>query len=1153
MKEVKKTLARKFNKGRQSEYLMNEQLFNAYSSIKYVNHVGSVPQRDKQAEIVHGALWTDTSSNSLVLKRYDSKDDYWHPMFEGYYQPICSTIQPENPADGQIWIDPNGIIKYWDSLTKQWKIPYALQSNGIENTTLASNQFLIMPDMKALTNTEDDYCVPDNNVGKLFNGSYFVRFEDYIRHINEPIRITYGKEIPNVTLPVKKPCSIITEDNKEIIDNNGFIIASENLTYDVLETFGLSHLVTESMSYILTESGKKILLEESPDIQDSPTMEKGVLSWVHANPYFLSDCKKRLIKIPKSGTNAYKIETNTVNTEFYGFYSGDPNGHFLRCIKHNEENSHYRLTSKGIELLNTAMHYDYIYAITYIFSDIDTTTGNLIRGSVEIGEVNQVYIGQVAGYPLVFLDGTFQEQDRYEYDFKNGTLTFSGEEIENEMDLVVASFANILTEPTSSKPYLLTITNKDIIDRNIVIRDAYAAATVKQFKHPMVFVNGIGALFDSDYVAFDEVEINGDVITIFNFGEIAYFDNAVTKEWYITDETNDYPFVTEDGKKIITEIKMNTATVNVMIADIGDAYLDNGYVKNNEIISEHIKGDGTYLLFINGICISPKDYDVSEGRISVYGDLKNQQYVLLSLDKGMTGIELLYDNPVSYFTTRIENKNSNAVYDDCSMAVCYVADEDYEFNGILIDDNFIKTTIDKNESYTTGQILNVLTIDENGGSKYEYMIYNHDGKQKWTKLLDAVGNLEYQDVINMATQFSNSGSISIKKNKDLIGKDLYYYAYTYANEIDEPIQVGKRNCIVNIPGHETQKEMQDFYTNRTQPFYAGKGCVSTFINGVQTPPVKDYIAAQCKFTVETPTGNSFNKEWGTKDHDSNRPDLYKLLKAIDESTTIYDLQEMKEEGEYSYELRDYYVNEDLLADLKTLSNSIKDSEAGEELLYMIENTEETEDYSCDRITMTVLDRYDNFNNTYKLPNGRYLGAGNISVYLNGVYIERQQYTIFDNNKIILNEINTIGGNSSFDINDPSTHNIFKYFDKKEGVVKDIVCSEADELMIEYRPDTSIKRATYNIKEVSYDTQAFDIEDYEYPVSLKNTKDHIKIYINGLLYSGKYTNRGGVITLLDAPLMKNPLEDYKKTDEYAAWESEHGKYTYEKDRITFEWR
>ena len=76
-------------------------------------------------------------------------------------------------------------------------------------------------------------------------------------------------------------------------------------------------------------------------------------------------------------------------------------------------------------------------------------------------------------------------------------------------------------------------------------------------------------------------------------------------------------------------------------------------------------------------------------------------------------------------------------------------------------------------------------------------------------------------------------------------------------------------------------------------------------------------------------------------------------------------------------------------------------------------------------------------------------------------------------------------------------------------------------------------------------------------------DYIKIYINGIIYTGEYTiNRdAGVIVLEDANITSNlnvdAIDRYftQNPEAYAKYQQEYGKYYPKKvvDRITFEWR
>ena len=307
---------------------------------------------------------------------------------------------------------------------------------------------------------------------------------------------------------------------------------------------------------------------------------------------------------------------------------------------------------------------------------------------------------------------------------------------------------------------------------------------------------------------------------------------------------------------------------------------------------------------------------------------------------------------------------------------------------------------------------------------------------------------------------------------------------------------------------------------------------------------KDYEGSNCKFSIDTPEASPWINY--------KNKDLYPLLKAITDTTTVDDLIAMKN-GKYADVLSDYSIDESLLDSMIRLSNVIKTYESTNDLTYILEKTETGEQYSCNRVYTGPENRYAMFDNTYVC--SAFIGPGTHNVFLNGVLLDRSTYSVFDNKNIILNDLSVAGGSDEYDKDDKSTWNLIKYYDDDSGEVKKVYTKTPDELLIELRTDTTVKKASYEIKEVSYDTQAFDNLDYDFPQSLLNTKDTIKIYIDGILYTGGYTLKNNVITLLEAPLSIDPIKLYFNAhpDTYNDWKKINGEYTYRKSRVIFEWR
>ena len=1163
---------RKFNLGRQGEQLMNDKVFKSYNRIKYIGNGLDSPKQEYQTPILDYSLWINRTTGSDVMHVYDQTSKVWNPMFQGYYHPANLKEQPLFPVDGQIFIDNNGVLRYYED--KQWKIVAAASADDSSAMLMGLDNFILMPNMTALAYSAVDYIVPSARVGKLF-------------------------------------------DNKKFVIKDKFYDKDMRITYPI--------------------NGNK---------------QEELLSWVHVNPAYLSGARKRLIKVLDSmKDNNYFISTPTLNTEFYGFKEGNPlgtlmryipdyngptltitpnidtvkleDGHFslletgnLVTLEEQEGNdfnvivnpkaegidniSDYRVVSGGIELMNKGKEYDFIYAITYKFDTVEDKPGTLITGSSVIKEDNQIYIGQIGGYPLVFLGGLYYDSKEYTYDRVDGVLTFVNEsmsfyydpieqeiifkrpvslevngseemtldngnapivltfdevldsietynEITESADLVVAAFADVIryeldeypnTERQQRPPFEFEISSENVdANGDLYIQHEYIKQAA-EFKHPIVFVQGVAALYDEEYGIIDEIELN-----------------TITGEVWVKN------FGPKDP---------STKGLKLTIADIGDAKLSSGYAvagndSSGRIVDERIHDGGTYLVFVNGVLTSPTDHDiVADGYMEIHDMLEGTQYFLMSLEAGEKGIDLLFDSHVAYHTFRIEDDVEGVAYNDCDMVVSYISGDDQDdYNGLLIDRTMLQVNDLGEESYSTGEIIYVRDTNNEDIESYVYKIFNVNGDFEWTKYADEF-DFESMQVLNaMALQMNTEGSISVmgasSTNVDFLqGKKVNYLAYTYADETDEPILKGSTLPYkYAIKGHAEDAgipEEQDFYVRRIHYYTPpNKGILSTFVNGLH---VRSYDSSnvECKYHIPTHENLSFIKSWG------NECDLYNLIKVVDSNTDLEMLKQMKE-GEFSEELKNFSICESLLERLQGLHNTLFNIETNNRLDYFVERIEQGEQYSADKQWCTHANRYVYFDNTYT--GTMYFGPGNVDIYLNGVMLDRQSYSIFDSNKVILNDLSVAGGSDEYDSADKESHKLIKYYIKEYdeelgrdvGRVEKIYCESPDEILIEYKPDTSIRKTSYELKEVTYDTGILSYDDYEFPNSLLNTKDEIKIWIDGILYTGGYSIKNKDIILKDNPLQLDPIKLYfdSHPDTYKEWKEKNGEYTWRKSRIIFEWR
>ena len=228
-----------------------------------------------------------------------------------------------------------------------------------------------------------------------------------------------------------------------------------------------------------------------------------------------------------------------------------------------------------------------------------------------------------------------------------------------------------------------------------------------------------------------------------------------------------------------------------------------------------------------------------------------------------------------------------------------------------------------------------------------------------------------------------------------------------------------------------------------------------------------------------------------------------------------------------------------------------------ELLYIIERPEKNESASCIREVLSAVNRDMQYENGYNTIIS--LMPGVISAYLNGVRLERRDFTVIDDHTVMLH-VPAVGGQRNYDPEDKTTWNKYLFLNNKGE--HEITSLRDDYLVIEVRQDFNLKTQTVPVR---YPGQRiFYMEDDGIPKSLILTQDLIKIFINGVIYDGEYTinKDNGSITLLDSelenmlnvdPIARHFEINAQAYDEYL---EEYGKPYVAKpqiDKITFEWR
>jgi hypothetical protein len=854
----------------------------------------------------------------------------------------------------------------------------------------------------------------------------------------------------------------------------------------------------------------------------------------------------------------------------------------------------YEIRNGGIVLdKNIYEKYDYIYALTYDFKPNHSIDGNLIRISRDsLDGPDQMWIGPVSGIPVVFMDGLYLEhygdKGASIYTYENENIIFAGNDVLDNMQITVISFPQVntytdgygikypkeytitansirnrydiceasdqgalqvvdipLDNSTTSIAYVDVIAQtpdlKDKIDNsgNYYVRvsdtkDALVYGDAgdslfsgpENFPNPLIFYNGLaGYTFVANEV---DIDYENNSITVHDFGAI-----------------NDY-----NGLSTIFAVSLGE-----------NNYRNNGVLIDGVAYDENIRADKQYFVIVDGIVMSPynEDITIEEGKITITDATValDSEYTVVGLTDmnddlidDTDAIICIYDDMFAPYSIPIINpkaQNTSNAYDDCDSAVVMCGP------GVLVDREALQREFDGSDTFIGGQIIKHRLRSLTGDEIYEWRRYTYSNEYE---VLDPILDADtINDCEHFITYHVNDGTVLLNP-VNIDDQPVTVYAYTYVDSVDEKLKRGRRLIPINV--HETGK-MNTYTTNRTHLYDVGVNGLSTFVNGVMVPHVEKpttdvkgdlfYVNEQLSGTF-VPFVNRYREEQCENRY--REQDMYNVLQAINDDTILEDeIIVLTNNNIKDHCLAMKYFNSDhQLAQAKALKKYVEENMQNNNLIYIIENVENNETVACHRHWNAPRNENGNLPNSYTT-NMR-LTPGIINVYVNGVLLEKSDYAVFDNNKIMI-AFDLVGGQEILPIHKGDYAHPYRVI--ADGELKYIECENDDEVLIEVRDDLTLKKRTYPIKDVSYETYSFDILDYDYPVSLSQTKDVIKIYINGVLYDGDYTNIEGVITLLECSLEEDPLYKYLRMNPsmMKEYEEKYGEYIKHEDTITFEWR
>lgn len=1151
---------RKFNMGRQDEQFLNEEWHSLFMALKYLNYeryMGKDTVQERQTEIPERALrFTSDKKDGIdkLQSYYSNNGGEWKNLFEGYYHPI-NTLKPPTGkpvSPYQLCIDSKTGAIMYWE-NGQWMVARANEYTGALDSFNGMNFQFISP----LEQAKKYIPIGDGNYAVELLGYYPVPY------------VPYGK--------------LFSKENFVSINQDEII-----------------------------EEGEAINTNNCA-ITPSVTTDISLLSWVHVNASKLVKVDRRLIEIDRSDNRDRGfIAITSTQSEFYLFKTGQRGGKLLIKGKsfYNEdgtinESIDYIDTIGGITLADKILNdpdCKYIYSLTYSFDESPSTEGKSIVKSGKVTGENEVYIGaQISDSISVFMDGLSLERtdeenyNIYEHDRAEGVIRFTDDddaEIINQMQMTTLLFPNRTEDFTLSRTGSnITATTED----SITIK----ADGVSNYKTPFVFCSGLGL---QETEIFEDIIVNKETDEITIKGLVLLEDEnggTLTKIDKITGKPYEVPEV-----------------IKGYVADVGDSFVCEGILDKPYIEHDSIEANKEYAVFVNGILLTPTNQDikVDNGRIDINNaedvEFDNLTYIVFCIDDADENkIALVFDESVSYFSIRIDDGGLDATYNDCNCALLYLETGDQNTSGLLLDQAAVEKPINPVEGYYKhGQILKVPDFYGN----YTYYKYDYNNSEPVLLSLE-----QAEEVESIIGYYATTGSIHlVGNNKEFSKCDYTYFAYSYANMIDEVTTTGcKRDLPINVlyvkDKYEdyflTDNELFETYTGSAGKLEGWKincASLSTYINGLlmESKEIDPVEGVTRHYSIKHPTLKIIQDTdyYGKRNLWYGLEQLYnRYIEKIEEYKNDPKIKDKTMDKikfqilnfepicdwkiDDSDTVKNYFYSELMCKEALELAIYIKEDMQREHTSYAIERIERDEFVAAHRDWIHLdANRIGTHQQIYRAAQDTvetdfYLVPGTVNIYLNGQLLSYDDYCKFSNNKVMFNmdvcglqQLPSVDKMMTYLPDRFSVEEKLEYqtlYNKKQVIrlIEDkmyyIPTDTRDTILIEKRDDTSIKSVTYDVLISSYTSYEFSKDYYDMPDSLMNTTDFVKIYINGIYYDEGYvfTNNGGIkgIKLLGkGALTIDPVYEFlqRNPEEADKYLRENGtKYKRTIDKITFEWR
>ena len=788
--------------GRQGEQVYNQELYTLYEILKHFLDTpdNSDPKVGPQSGLEKpGALWLDRQNKpGYAHVMYRDGDKTWKPIFDDWFKiikEIRNESEPNNPQNGQLWIDENGILNWYNGSVF---VPIKSQiADSIDFNSNTFENFLLLDPLKMTGgHLVDNF----KHMAQLANGIT----EWKPRTLYKLGQVVYYTDTAGETLFYEFTDAIIgwsTDMHLSSSTFQGDLDGQYLVKVDLKTQYLIPSEILDKL-FIDGHYASKGTYDRLSDvcIQLSMSLYEGkTVAAVHVNPVALKNIKKKIVKIEKEPTKSSDygiIRVGPENTEYYGFVNG-----FGQLLYKGE---HYHI-SDGLVCLttNAIMSFDFVYCITYEFETKVKTKGCLYKDTVSLSGQTCISIGQIdpSDKLVVFADGLCLEDFYYSYDYRDssGLVKFKGYD----------EYGNIVDDADKIATPLIEDTS------NIAIMRFQKKTNLNVFTPDMiegVVENPYGTQLEGTYI--DE---NGKTKYIISIPYDESFERPLVFVQGPTLEMSLGDFSIKRGNIIVKDALPGAAyyIVDAVKNNGYDSFVDSGFIDSSckiivndiELLTEECQP----ILFVDGLFVSTKDIDLSEpGFITTYGLTEGQRYLLLK-DKVDSSNQLLFDGTIKSTTIPLSNEIDDAVV--------------FIENTAVIDGGACTTTSISTDGAIHNEVRLIVT-----GLNEEWCYFN-----KNTNNWKAIKDKDFLDLLNMSISGYSINDKTISILQYFGDVNCTYYAYRFADNIEEPLIKGYTDTWEEIDG-------ELFYRLNSEHSYSfDQNALSVWINGVRQNVKEHYI------------------------------------------------------------------------------------------------------------------------------------------------------------------------------------------------------------------------------------------------------------------------------------------------------------------------